>query len=55
MQARGITDLSSKFFGGNAVAWAGLRSGEATRKRLDGFYAAHRVAKPDWAGKVDAS
>jgi len=54
MQARGLTDLSSKFFGGNAVAWAGLRRGEATRKRLDGFYALHRVAKPDWARKVDA-
>ena len=54
IQARGLTGLSSKFFGGNAVAWAGLRRGEATRKRLDGFYAVNRVAKPDWAGKVDA-
>ena len=54
MQARGLTGLSSKFFGGNAVAWAGLRRGEATRRRLDAFYAVNRVAKPDWAAKVDA-
>ena len=53
IRTQGLTGLSSKFFGGNAAAWAGLRRGVATRSRLDDFYALHGVAKPDWAEKVD--
>lgn len=53
IQAYGLTGLSSKFFGGNAVKLLGLRQGDATRKRLDTFYAANGVPTPDWMKKVD--
>lgn len=53
MRAQGLTELGGKFFGGNAVGWIGLRSGEPTRRRLDAFYSANRVPQPDWAAKVD--
>lgn len=54
LRAQGLAGLASKFFDGDAAAWAGLRRGEAARGRLDRFYALHRVAPPDWAAKVDA-
>ena len=53
IQAQGLKDLSSKFFGGNAVGWIGLRIGDTTRRRLEDFYAANGVPEPDWARKVD--
>lgn len=53
IQAQGLSGLSSKFFGSNAVNWLGLRGGERTRERLQAFYEANGVPKPDWAAKVD--
>lgn len=53
MKAQGHTDLAKRFFGWNAARWAGLFAGDATRVRLDRFYQAHGVAKPDWAVKLD--
>jgi hypothetical protein len=47
-----MTNLSGRFFGGNAADWAGLRKGEKTRQRLDSFYAKHGVPTPDWANKL---
>lgn len=52
-KSQGLADLSAKFFGVNAARWAGLMPGEATRTRLDAFYKAHSVPKPDWAQKLD--
>ncbi len=48
-----VQNLTEKFLGVNAVQWLGLRRSDATRDRLDRFYADHRVPKPDWARKVD--
>lgn len=53
IRAQGLTELGAKFFGGNAVTWIGLRSGDPTRRRLDAFYSANRVPQPDWTAKVD--
>lgn len=53
-KSQGLANLSPRFFGGNAARWAGLAQGEATRRRLDAFYEAHGVPKPDWARKLDA-
>lgn len=50
----GAPTLSRKFFGANAVAYAGLRAGEKTRARLQAFYDLHRVATPEWMRKVDS-
>ena len=52
MRAQGVSGVSAKFFGLNAADWLGLRKGDATRKRLDSFYAAHGVSDPDWAVKL---
>lgn len=52
-RAAGLTDLASRFFGGNAVNWLGLRKGEPTRVRLDAFYRRHGVPDSDWMTKVD--
>jgi hypothetical protein len=46
-------DLARKFFGANAVAYAGLRASDRTRRRLQAFYDRHRVPTPDWMRKVD--
>lgn len=54
VRSQGVTDLASRFFGRNAVAWAGLRKGGAARSRLDDFYKLNKVPAPDWAGKVDS-
>jgi hypothetical protein len=53
LRAERLQDLSSKFFGGNAVDWIGLRAGQKARERLEAFYAANKVPRPDWATKVD--
>jgi hypothetical protein len=47
-------DFAARFFGANATDYLLLRSGGATRKRLDAFYAQRGVRKPQWAQKVDA-
>lgn len=47
-----MSNLSGRFFGGNAADWAGLRKGEQTRQRLDSFYAKYGVQTPDWANKL---
>lgn len=52
-KSRGLANLSNRFFGTNAASWAGLMRGEAGRNRLDAFYAAYSVPKPDWAKKLD--
>jgi hypothetical protein len=44
---------SERFFGWNAVDYAGLRIGDKSRQRLDTFYLKYRVQKPGWADKVD--
>ena len=49
----GWSTLSDDFLGRNAVEFLGLRSGEATRKRLDQWYAKN-LAEPAWMRKVDA-
>lgn len=54
IRARGLRNLSSKFFGANAAEWLGLRKGRAARTRLDAFYRSHGVADPDWALKIDS-
>jgi hypothetical protein len=54
IRAAGLTNLSGRFFGTNAVDWLGLRKGELARRRLDAFYAKAGVPKPDWMVKVDA-
>jgi len=46
-------DLANRFFGVNAADYLSLRSGGATRSRLDAFYAQRGVRKPQWAQKVD--
>lgn len=43
---------SDGFFGGNAVNYLGLRRGDASRKRLEGFYERRKLAEPDWMRKV---
>jgi hypothetical protein len=45
--------LVDNFLGRNAATFLGLRKGEANRARLDGFYAANSVQKPDWMLKLD--
>ena len=45
--------ISQRFFGWNAVTYAGLTADTATRKRLDAFYVKNNVSKPLWAQKVD--
>jgi len=45
---------SQAFFGWNAVEYAGLRSTDQARQRLDGFYARYKLQTPGWALKVDA-
>jgi predicted TIM-barrel fold metal-dependent hydrolase len=54
IKSQGVTKLAERFFGHNAVEWVGLRPGERARERLDRFYEAKGVAKPDWMQKVDA-
>lgn len=44
---------SERFFGWNAVDYAGLRKDNPTRRRLDTFYQSNKVPKPEWASKVD--
>jgi predicted TIM-barrel fold metal-dependent hydrolase len=53
VRARGLTSLSDKFFGENAVHYLGLQKGGAARRRLDDFYAVNGVGTPDWMQKVD--
>lgn len=53
IKSQGLTGLSAKFFGGNAVNFLGLRKGMLTRKRLDTFYSKNSVPVPDWISKVD--
>jgi hypothetical protein len=48
------SDFAARFFGANAADYLLLRSGGATRRRLDAFYAQRRVRTPQWAQKVDA-
>lgn len=48
------TTLSNAFFGRNAAEYLGLKRGRGNRRRLEGFYAQHKVAPPDWMKKVDA-
>lgn len=50
----GFVGLSAKFFGQNAADWIGLRKDEESRKRLNAFYAANGVERPDWAVKIDS-
>lgn len=45
--------LARKFFGVNAVAYAGLRAGDETRKRLQKFYDLNRIPTPEWMKKAD--
>lgn len=52
-RSQGQVQLSSRFFALNAARWVGLRPGDAVRKRLDAFYQAHDIPKPDWAVKLD--
>lgn len=53
LQAQGLDNLSSRFFGINAVDFLGLRKGGAARERLDRFYKGNGVPTPDWMSKVD--
>jgi predicted TIM-barrel fold metal-dependent hydrolase len=53
LRARGLTGVSDKFFGENAVRYLGLHRDSPARTRLDRFYGAHGVGTPDWAKKVD--
>jgi hypothetical protein len=46
--------LSARFFGINAANYLSLRSGSATRARLDAFYLSRGLRTPQWAQKVDA-
>ncbi|MDZ5636293.1 amidohydrolase family protein [Janthinobacterium sp. GMG1] len=48
-----VTTLSNKFFGDNAVRYAGLSRGGETRLRLQAFYDKHGVKPPAWRLKVD--
>lgn len=50
---QGVAGLAARFFGRNAVDWAGLQRGGAARTRLDEFYSRNKVPPPDWANKVD--
>jgi hypothetical protein len=45
---------SERFFGWNAVSYAGLAQGEQTRGRLNAFYSKNKMGKPLWAQKVDS-
>jgi hypothetical protein len=45
---------SERFFGWNAVDYAGLRAGDKSRQRLNDFYAKYNVEQPGWVAKVDA-
>lgn len=47
------TTLSNAFFGRNAVEFLGLRSGRGNRRRIEAFYARHKMEEPDWMKKVD--
>jgi hypothetical protein len=53
----GPATLSRRFFGYNALDWAGLRTGGAARQRLDDFYRINGIGtngpKPDWMEKAD--
>ena len=44
--------LSRRFFGYNALDWAGLHPEEKGRKRLDDFYASNAMHAPEWTQKV---
>jgi predicted TIM-barrel fold metal-dependent hydrolase len=46
------TSLSNAFFGRNAVEYLGLRTGRGNRRRLEAFYARHKLTEPDWMKKV---
>jgi Amidohydrolase len=50
----GQDDFANRFFGANAADYLLLRSGSATRSRLESFYAQRGVRKPQWAQKVDS-
>jgi hypothetical protein len=45
---------SEKFFGWNAVEYAGLEKTGQARQRLQAFYARYCLQQPEWALKVDA-
>lgn len=45
--------LGNDFFGLNAMNFLGLSKGQATRERLDAFYARRAVPPPAWMKKVD--
>lgn len=45
--------LSNAFFGRNAVEYLGLRPGRGNRRRLEAFYARHKLVEPDWMKKVE--
>jgi hypothetical protein len=53
MKSQGHTRIAERFFGLNAARWAGLYAGSAARVRLDRFYRANGIGKPDWASKLD--
>jgi len=52
MRSQGHTELAARFFGLNAVRWAGLFLGDPTRVRLERFYSEHGI-RPDWTVKID--
>ena len=47
------TTLADAFFGRNAVEFLGLRGGRGNRRRLERFYAQHKMPEPEWMRKVD--
>lgn len=51
----GKTSLPDAFFGRNAVEYLGLRTGRGNRRRLEAFYARHKLPEPDWLKKVGSA
>jgi hypothetical protein len=47
-------DLRTRFMGLNAVAYLGLKPGEATRGRLEAFYKRNKMQLPNWYRKLPA-
>lgn len=53
LRAETVSTLSDKFFGHNAVRYAGLAKDGKTRLRLQSFYEKNDVKTPTWMSKVD--